>query len=142
MIDPISFEYIPPPDYPVWRWLTAPLEVLWGPVGVTIVTIIVFLLLVGISFAVLDKSGLVRVALGRIVKRVGTRKYPLLLVITLFFMLMGAFFGIFEEVVPLVPVMIALSYSLGWDALVGLGIIFIFLAIGVAIHYGPFWHGC
>jgi uncharacterized ion transporter superfamily protein YfcC len=36
-------------------------------------------------------------------------------------MAMGAFFGIFEEVVPLVPVMLALSYSLGWDSLVGLG---------------------
>jgi uncharacterized ion transporter superfamily protein YfcC len=30
-------------------------------------------------------------------------------------------FGIFEEVVPLVPVMIALAYFLGWDSLVGLG---------------------
>ena len=121
VIDPASFEYVPAPDYPVWRWLTAPLEVLWGPDGVTIITIIVFLLLVGISFAVLDKSGLVRAFLSRIVRRFENRKYPLLLVISLFFMLMGAFFGIFEEVVPLVPVMIALSYTLGWDALVGLG---------------------
>ena len=36
-------------------------------------------------------------------------------------MAVGAFFGIFEEILPLVPVMIALSYSLGWDSLVGLG---------------------
>ena len=36
-------------------------------------------------------------------------------------MLIGAFFGIFEEVVPLVPIMIALSYAMGWDTLVGLG---------------------
>jgi len=42
-------------------------------------------------------------------------------VLSLFFMLLGAFFGILEEIVPLVPLMIALSYSLGWDALVGLG---------------------
>ncbi len=121
VIDPGSFQYIPPPDYPVWRWLTAPFEVLWGPDGLTIITIVVFLLLVGVSFAVLDKSGLVRAVLDRIVNRFGGRKYLLLLLISLFFMLLGAFFGIFEEVVPLVPVMIALSYSLGWDALVGLG---------------------
>jgi uncharacterized ion transporter superfamily protein YfcC len=121
VIDPGSFDYVEAPDYPIWRWLTAPLEVLWGPDGLTIITIIVFLLLVGISFAILDKSGLVRSILDRIVQRFGVRKYLLLLVISLFFMLMGAFFGIFEEVVPLVPVMIALSYSLGWDALVGLG---------------------
>jgi len=36
-------------------------------------------------------------------------------------MAIGAFFGIFEEVVPLVPLMLALAYFLGWDALVGLG---------------------
>jgi uncharacterized ion transporter superfamily protein YfcC len=36
-------------------------------------------------------------------------------------MFLGATLGTFEEVVLLVPMMIALSYSLGWDALVGLG---------------------
>jgi uncharacterized ion transporter superfamily protein YfcC len=41
--------------------------------------------------------------------------------VSLAFMFLGATLGTFEEVVLLVPVMIALSYSLGWDALVGLG---------------------
>ncbi|MBN1147820.1 MAG: YfcC family protein [Anaerolineales bacterium] len=121
LIDPTSFQYTQPPDYPAWRWFTAPLEVLWGPDALTIIVIIVFLLVVGVSFAVLDKSGLLRSALGRIVRAFEGRKYQLLLVISLFFMAIGAFFGIFEEVVPLVPLMIALAYFLGWDALVGLG---------------------
>jgi uncharacterized ion transporter superfamily protein YfcC len=120
-IDPQSFRYVARPDYPIWRWLTAPVEVLWGPDAVTIITIIVFLLMVGSAFAVLDKSGILQAAIGRIVKAFGGKKYLLLLAITLFFMLLGAFFGIFEEVVPLVPLMIALSYLLGWDSLVGLG---------------------
>ena len=120
-IDPQSFQYVARPDYPIWRWLTAPVEVLWGPDAVTIITIIVFLLMVGSAFAVLDKSGILQAAIGRIVKAFGGKKYLLLLAVTLFFMLLGAFFGIFEEVVPLVPLMIALSYLLGWDSLVGLG---------------------
>jgi uncharacterized ion transporter superfamily protein YfcC len=86
-----------------------------------IITIIIFILLVSGGFAVLDKSGILKAVLGRIVKKFGSQKYLLLLAITLVFMLLGAFFGIFEEVVPLVPLMIALSYSMGWDALVGLG---------------------
>ena len=121
MIDPQSFQLVSSPDYPAWRWLSAPLEVLVGPDRVTIIVIIVFLLMVGVSFAVLDKSGILQYALARLVQRFGSRKYVLLLIITFFFMLVGAFFGIFEEVVPLVPIMIALSYSLGWDTLVGLG---------------------
>jgi len=121
IIDPASFQAVARPPYPVWRWFTAPIEVLWGPDGLTIITIILFLLFVGASFAVLDRSGILKAGVGRLVDRFGGRKYALLLVISFFFMLLGAFFGIFEEVVPLVPLMIALAYYLGWDSLVGLG---------------------
>lgn len=121
IIDPASFLSIERPNYPVWRWLTAPFEVLAGPDGLILITIIVFIMLVGASFAVLEKSGILNAALSGIVNKFGGRKYILLLIISLFFMVMGAFFGIFEEIVPLVPLMIALAYYLGWDALIGLG---------------------
>ena len=118
---PDTFEYTEKPGYPVWRWFLAPLEVLTSPYGLTIITITIFILIVGVAFGVLDRSGILRSALGRIVTVFGDRKYLLLMSIVLFFMAIGAFFGIFEEIVPLVPLMLALSYSLGWDALVGLG---------------------
>ncbi len=121
VIDPNSFRFVERPDYPVWRWFIAPIEVLGADGSLTIIVIIIFLMFIGGSFAVLEKTGIIRAALGRVVARFGAQKYTLLLVISLVFMAMGAFFGIFEEIVPLVPVMIALSYSLGWDALVGLG---------------------
>jgi uncharacterized ion transporter superfamily protein YfcC len=121
VIDPNSYHLTEQAPLPVWRWFTAPVEVLWGPDSLTIIVIIVFILLVSGGFAVLDKSGILKAVLGNIVKKFGSRKYLLLLLITLVFMLLGAFFGIFEEVVPLVPLMIALAYSMGWDALVGLG---------------------
>ena len=116
-----SYHQIDQPDYPVWRWITAPVEVLGGPDNLVVITIIVFILLVSGAFAVLDKSGILKAALAAIVKKFGGRKYLLLLIVSFFFMFMGAFFGLFEEIVPLVPLMIALAYSLGWDALVGLG---------------------
>lgn len=121
LIDPASFALIPQPDYPVWRWFTAPIEVLWGPDAVIIITIILFLLMVGGAFAALDRSGILATAVARLVQRYGERKYTLLLVVSFFFMALGAFFGIFEEIVPLIPLMVALAYMLGWDALVGLG---------------------
>jgi uncharacterized ion transporter superfamily protein YfcC len=77
--------------------------------------------MVGVSFAILDKTGILKASIARIVRMFGGNKYPLLWVICFFFMLIGAFFGIFEEVVPLVPLMVALSFFLGWDSLVGLG---------------------
>lgn len=121
VIAPDSFEYTTQPDYPVWRWFLAPIEVLGGSDAALIITIIIFILFVGGAFAVLDKSGILQAGINRMVQAFGGRKYILLLVISLAFMLLGAFFGIFEEVVPLIPIMLALSYYLGWDALVGLG---------------------
>jgi len=120
-IDPSSFQLVQKPDYPIWRWFTAPIEVLGSDSGLTVIVIIVVLFFAGGAFAVLDKTGTIRAFIGNIVRRFRTRKYTLLYLVCLAFMFLGATLGTFEEVVLLVPVMIALSYSLGWDALVGLG---------------------
>ena len=120
-IDPDSFHYVEKPDYPVWRWFVAPIEVLGSEAGPTIIVIIIVLFFAGGAFAVLDKTGTLQAFIGRIVRKFRNRKYTLLWVVPLAFMFLGATLGTFEEVVLLVPVMIALSYSLGWDALVGLG---------------------
>ncbi len=120
-IDAASYHEIARPDYPIWRWFVAPLEVLNSDSGLTVIVIIVVLFFAGGAFAVMDKTGTLRAFIGRIVRRFSGRKYLLLWMVTLAFMFLGATLGTFEEVVLLVPVMIALSYSLGWDALVGLG---------------------
>ncbi|HET9907800.1 MAG TPA: SLC13 family permease [Anaerolineales bacterium] len=120
-IDPDSFQFVEKPNYPIWRWFTAPLEVLGSESGLTVIVIIVVLFFAGGAFAVLDKTGTIRAFIGNIVRRFQDRKYTLLYMVCLAFMFLGATLGTFEEVVLLVPVMIALSYSLGWDALVGLG---------------------
>jgi uncharacterized ion transporter superfamily protein YfcC len=131
VIVPDSFSYTEHPNYPVWRWFTAPVEVLWrADNSLTIIVITVFILMVGAAFAILDKTGILQAAIGGIVRAFGDRKYLLLLVIAFFFMFMGAVFGIFEEVVLLVPIMLALSYSLGWDALVGLGMSILAVNLG------------
>jgi uncharacterized ion transporter superfamily protein YfcC len=121
VIDPDSFQLIDKPNYPFWRWFTAPFEVLGTSDGLIVIMIIIFILFVGGAFAILDHSGILKAGIAKIVQAFGGRKYLLLLVISFFFMSLGAFFGIFEEVVPLVPVVLALSYYLGWDSLVGLG---------------------
>lgn len=120
-IDPDSFQFTERPDYAVWRWFIAPLEVLGSDTGLVIIVLIVVLFFAGGAFAVMDKTGTLRAFIGRIVRQFRDRKYTLLWMVSLAFMFLGATLGTFEEVVLLVPVMIALSYSLGWDALVALG---------------------
>jgi uncharacterized ion transporter superfamily protein YfcC len=142
LIVPDSFRTIATPEYPVWRWFTAPIEVLGSENGLSIIVIILFILIVGGSFAILDKSGILRSSISGIVWRFGSQKYVLLLIVSLFFMLLGAFFGIFEEVIPLVPLMLALSFYLGWDTLVGLGMSVLATNIGFsAAMTNPFTIG-
>jgi uncharacterized ion transporter superfamily protein YfcC len=130
------------PDYPIWRWFTAPFEVLGAEGNLTVIAIILFILLVGVAFAVMDKSGILKSVISRIIGAFGGRKYTLLLVITFFFMTLGAFFGIFEEVIPLVPIIIALAFSLGWDSLVGLGMSILATNVGFSMAvFNPFTIG-
>ena len=142
VIDANSFSLTARPNYPLWRWFTAPFEVLGAEGNITVIAIILFILLVGVAFAVMDKSGILKSAISRIIKAFGGRKYVLLLVITFFFMALGAFFGIFEEVIPLVPIIIALSFSLGWDSLVGLGMSILATNVGFSMAvFNPFTIG-
>lgn len=116
-----SFHYVARPDYPIWRWLTAPFEVLGSADGATVIVIIFFLLAVAGAFSLLESSGVMTSAISRIVRRFMKQKYILMAVIVFFFMLMGSVLGTFEENIALVPIIIALSYCLKWDSLVGLG---------------------
>ena len=121
VIQPESFQFVEHPEYPVWRWLTAPFEVLAGPDAAMVIVIILFILAIGGAFSLLEKSGVMSAVMTKIVNRFGKRKYLLMSIIVLFFMLMGAVLGTFEENVALVPIVITLAYYLGWDSLTGLG---------------------
>lgn len=121
-VEPGSFQFVAKPDYPVWQWFLAPIQVLGSEAGLNIIVILIVLFFAGGAFAVLDKTGTLRAFITRVINRFRGRKYLLLWMVALAFMLLGATLGIFEEVILLVPLMIAFSYSLGWDALVGLGL--------------------
>lgn len=121
-IVPGSFTYTQGSGGFAW-WLVplAPILVLGSPDGLTALVIAAFILMVGGAFSILQNAGVLQAAIQQLVKRFANRKYSLLWGISLFFMLLGAFFGLFEEVVPLIPISIALAYALGWDSLTGLG---------------------
>jgi uncharacterized ion transporter superfamily protein YfcC len=106
-IDPDSFQLVEKPDYPIWRWFLAPFEVLGSDSGLTVIVIIVVLFFAGGAFAVLDKTGTIQAFIANIVNKFKDRKYTLLYMVCLAFMFLGATLGTFEEVVLLVPVMIA-----------------------------------
>ena len=88
--------------------------------GATIIAVIIFLLVIGGIFNALEKGGIMRYLLNKLVHTYRDKRYRLMDVIILFFMLMGSLVGSYEECVPLVPIVVALAVSMGWDVLTGL----------------------
>lgn len=117
---------------PFFKWLLSPFLVLAADGGGTIIAVIAFLLIVGGAFNCLDKCGLMGYMLQKIVHKYGGVRYRLMGAIVLFFMLLGSFIGSFEECVPLVPIVVALSVSLGWDTLTGMGMSILAVSCGFA----------
>jgi len=124
------------------RWFTAPFEVLAGPDGLTIIVIIVFLLFLGGSFTVLNHSGALVYLVWLLGKKFSKRRYLLISLISLFFMLLGTAAGIFEESVLLAPIAVALSVGLGFDVFTGLFISLLSTGFGFAAGvFNPFTTG-
>ena len=127
-----SYREISRPEYPIWRWFTAPLEILIGPDNLTPIVLIVFLLVIGGSITILESAGVMEALINSLVARFSRRKYLLIVVMVFFFMSMASFVGIYEEMVPLIIFVVPVAISLGWDSLTGLGMSLLPLAFGFA----------
>jgi uncharacterized ion transporter superfamily protein YfcC len=139
IVDPITndvsigdFNYLSDVNYPFYRWFLSPIEVLFGSDALNIIVISLFLVILGGTFAVMDKTGGIHVLIKRLIIRFQANKYLLLRLITLIFMFFGAFFGIFEESIALIPILILLSLSMGFDTMVGLSISLLAAGFGFA----------
>jgi len=127
-----SYHQISKPSYPVWRWFTAPVEVLFGPDSLTPIVLIVFFMIVGGSIMILDRAGVMKALVVFLVTRFAKRKYTLVVVLIFFFMATASFVGMYEEMVPLIIFIIPIAISLGWDSLTGLGMSLLPMAFGFA----------
>lgn len=109
-------------DFPVWKFLLSPFLVLGSDGNILLIAILVFLCVIGGVFEALTRCKFMEYALKKLVSKFYTKRYALIYIITLFFMLLGSLVGTFEEVIPMIPFVCALTVSLGFDNLIGLGI--------------------
>ncbi|MCK4516715.1 MAG: YfcC family protein, partial [Spirochaetaceae bacterium] len=130
LVVPGSYAEVDPPEYPIWRWATAPVEVLFAPGNVTVITIILFLIFVGGAFTILEQGHILEHGLMLLVRKFGGRRYLLMAIVMLAFMALAAVLGIYESMVPLIVFIVPLAHILGWDSMVGLGMSLLPLAFG------------
>ena len=101
--------------------LTAPFRVFGTEDGITIIMISVFLLVMSGVFNILDKTGGIKTVIASILGRVRDKGGPVVCITVLVFMLFGSLFGMFEELVTLLPLVIVFMLSMKMDTMVGLG---------------------
>ncbi len=105
----------------IWRVITAPVRVFASEDAVTIIMISLFLLIMSGVFNLLEKTGGIRVFIERIIRRLRNRTGTVVCVTVLVFMLFGSFFGMFEELVTLLPIITLMMISIGLDTMMGVG---------------------
>ncbi len=94
--------------------------------------IIFFVFIIGGAFAVLRATGAVDAALGALLGRLGHRPFWLVAGGILVFAVGSSTIGMAEEYLPFVPILIALAYALGYDAVTAVGI----MTVGYGVGYG------
>ncbi len=104
-----------------WRIITAPVRVFASEDALTIIMISLFLLIMSGVFNLLEKTGGIKIFIGRIMSHMRDKGGPVVCFTVLIFMLFGSFFGMFEELVTLLPIIIMFMLSMNMDTMTGLG---------------------
>jgi len=104
--------------------------------------IIVFILVVGGAFWLLNATGAVSAGISRFIARVGRYDKVVLVAVTLLFSLAGAVFGMSEETIPFVGIVVPLVVSMGYDAIMGMLIVYVAANVGFSSAFlNPFTVG-
>lgn len=117
-----------------WQFLLSPVMILSpsAPGFEVVYAIIALLLVIGAVFTALERSGILIYMINAVAHRFREKKYYVIFILSFAFMFLGSAVGMFEELIPLVPIVVILCYAMGWDALVGLGISILAGALGFA----------
>lgn len=104
--------------------------------------IIVFILVVGGAFWLLNATGAVAAGIGSFITRLGKRDKWVLAAITILFSLAGAVFGMSEETIPFVGIVVPLAVSMGYDAMMGMLVVYVAANVGFSSAFlNPFTVG-
>ena len=105
-----------------WRIITAPFRVFFASDSLNIIMISIFLIIMSGVFCVMEKTGGVKALIKRGVTKFSHKKTLVLCLMVLCFMAFGSFFGMFEELCALLPIIVVFTLSLGYDTMTGLGV--------------------
>ena len=101
----------------------------------TAVGIIAFILVVGGSFGIVLRTGAVESGIMRVISMTNGKEIFLVPILTVLFSLGGAVFGMGEEAIPFVMILVPMFIAMGYDAVVGIMCSYVATQIG----FGTSW---
>ena len=104
---------------PWYQGVFAPILVFFSSDGLTLAMLSLFLFVIAGAFQVMNDVGGVRVLVGAVSDRFRSRRRMLLLLLSFLFYCFGAFLGLFEEMLTMLPIVAALCVVLGYDSFTG-----------------------
>jgi len=137
IIDPASFHAVQAQPAGIFEVLLAFPKAL-----VEVADIIFYIFIIGGTFGVLNRTGLIQGGIQALVKRIGGRQALIVPVLTLVFAIGGGTIGIAEETLVFLPALLLLARSLGYDSLTAGGIALVGANAGFAAAFmNPFTVG-
>ena len=101
----------------------------------TAVGIIAFILVVGGSFGIVLRTGAVESGIMRVISMTNGKEIFLVPILTILFSLGGAVFGMGDEAIPFVMILVPMFIAMGYDAVVGIMCSYVATQIG----FGTSW---
>ena len=124
LIDPSSFHLVE--STPVTPWAIMDYVVTGFSKSIDLILVILF---AGGAFHMVTESGALQASVAKVARRFSSRLYIFIPILTLVFTAIGTSQGV-NLFIPFVPITLMLSYALGLDSIVGVGIILLGGAIG------------
>ncbi len=114
------------------KGIFAPFLVFASGDGLTLIMLCLFLLVISASFQVMNDAGGINALIGYVSEKFKERKYLLVITVSFVFMCFGAFLGLFEEMLTMLPIVTALCVLVGFDSFTGFLISIIACGFGFA----------
>ena len=116
----------------IWKGLLSPLLVFGSSDGLTLIMLSAFLLVIAGAFQVMNDTGGISALVSAVTDRFRNRKKLLIAVLSLLFMCFGAFLGLFEEMLTMLPIIAILCVMNGFDSFTGFLVCIVSCGFGFA----------
>lgn len=116
----------------IFKGLFSFILVLFSKDGLSLFMLCLFLLIISGAFQIMNDNLGMKVIVNRLINKFKGKDNILICLMTLVFMMFGSFFGLFEEVLTLLPLIIMITLSLGYDSYLGFLICIVGTGFGFA----------